>query len=202
MTGNIKVSLHASGDWRHAFSSEHYKKPAPFAPSKRRRVIKRWSRPREFALGYTRAFQILIPDQHIVTPQDDGIHGLGVHWIERPGSDRELCLSFILGPLTAAGWPGRDTMGTQLITQRDLGSGERLWILAHSYELAGARAAALDDVSRNLRLHFADEPRALFSNPTLRVLALGEEDGTGLYQDLSLMVLMRDDQSAEHLDTT
>jgi len=86
MTGDLKLSLHASGDWRHAFSREHYKAPLPSAPSKRRRVIKRWRRPSEFTRGFTRAFQILVPDEHNVTPQDDAIHALrgGVGPTPRP----------------------------------------------------------------------------------------------------------------------
>jgi hypothetical protein len=78
MTGDLKVSLHASADWRHAFSREHYREPAPFAPPKRRRAFSRWRRPAESAPGYNRAFQVLVPDEHIVTPQDAAIHDLDV----------------------------------------------------------------------------------------------------------------------------
>src|SRR4051812_40321403 len=56
MTGDLKLSLHASGDWRHAFAREHYAQPLPSAPAKKRRVIKRWRRPAEFTPGFTRAF--------------------------------------------------------------------------------------------------------------------------------------------------
>jgi hypothetical protein len=189
MTGDIKVSLHASGEWRHAFSREHYRHPAPFAPARRRRVIKKWARPAEFAPGCTRAFQILVPDEHIVTPQDEAIHGVAVHWTPRPGPGHELYFTCVFGSQDSAGWPGRKSMGTRLIHQEDLGSGERLWLLAHAARLTLSRDAALREVADNLLARLADEPEAQLADPIHRVIAIGVEDGTGFYQDLSLPVI-------------
>jgi hypothetical protein len=190
MTGDIKVSLHASGDWRHAFSQEHYRDPLPSAPSKRRRVISKWERPPEFTPGYTRALQILVPDEHIVTPQDDGIHDLEVHWSPRPGPGHELYFTCILGPQDAEGWPGRDSMGTQLIHREDLGTGDRLWLLAHSAPLNVERSQALQGVEKMVRANLEGEPEEHLVNPTHRVFTIGLEDGTGHYQDLSLPIIM------------
>jgi hypothetical protein len=62
LTRDLKLSLHRSGDRRHAFSREHYRRQSPIGPPKKRRIIKRWQRPSEFARGgFTRAFQLIVP---------------------------------------------------------------------------------------------------------------------------------------------
>lgn len=189
MTGDLKVSLHPSGDWRHAFSREHYRQPAPFAPPKRRRAFSKWRRAAEFSPGYTRAFQILVPDEHIVTPQDAAIHDLDVCWAPSPGPGREVYFTGILGPQDSEGWPGGDTMGTRLVHQEDLGNGERLWLVWHSESMGPQRLRAVAEVTSMLRQQLADEPPEHLANPAHRVFAIGVEDGTGLYVDLSLPVI-------------
>jgi hypothetical protein len=53
----VKVSLHESGDWRYALIS----------PDKNR-VVDRWLPPNEFAPGFVKALQVIVPSSEVVMP--------------------------------------------------------------------------------------------------------------------------------------
>jgi hypothetical protein len=65
LTSVLKVSLHESGDWRHAFTD--IRGMAHVAPGQDR-AMARWERPPEFAQGVTRAFEIIIPASEVTKP--------------------------------------------------------------------------------------------------------------------------------------
>jgi hypothetical protein len=56
IVSEMRVSLHASGKWRAAFTEKHLKRPQPFIDPSRDRAVDKWERPPEFAPGWTRGF--------------------------------------------------------------------------------------------------------------------------------------------------
>jgi hypothetical protein len=64
--GHFKVSLHESGEWRFAFTKEHWKGRASTGGEDR--VIERWRRPPSVE-GVTRAFTVIVPSGEIGLPR-------------------------------------------------------------------------------------------------------------------------------------
>ena len=63
LTSVFKVSLHESGDWRHAFTDTT--RGMAHVPPGQDRALARWKRPHEFEPGLTRAFEIIIPASEV-----------------------------------------------------------------------------------------------------------------------------------------
>jgi hypothetical protein len=61
--GEIKISLHESGSWQHGFTVEG--KASASLPQGESRHFTIWERPEEISPGWTRAVQIIIPDDSL-----------------------------------------------------------------------------------------------------------------------------------------
>src|SRR4249920_1974312 len=72
--GEMKSSLHESGQWRLAYSSEMFESRVKgFLPQFQNRVVTTWKRPAEIAPGITLAYRIVTPSSGVtskVEPSD------------------------------------------------------------------------------------------------------------------------------------
>lgn len=133
--GEIKVSLHASGDWRVAFADPR----SPLIPEGDDRIIHRWGRPAEIAPGWARGFEIGIPGSEVTDPAPDADHHPDTAWEPAAGSGRATNFDVFFARGDAAdltnGWPGRDAMGTRLLFAAPMANGETVVLLVHEGEM-------------------------------------------------------------------
>jgi hypothetical protein len=137
LTKAKKVSLHSSGRWRNAWTTEHVAKGSPFVAPGQDRATDKWDRPPEFSPGVTRAFDIVVPASEVTNPKvpdADTLSGKKIVWVTPPPRDyaTHFTVLFTTAEVTAAtsGWPGRRSMGTQLIWKAELPNRETVWLVA------------------------------------------------------------------------
>lgn len=126
----VKVSMHQSGHWHLKFTPGEYEHR--LGPPSR----KRWSRPEEFADGWTKAFSVVIPTASVrIRPPNEAPLEQKVTWVGAP-EERALAVEFTVLILAlgtpVSGWPGRTTMRTQLVGSFRLVSGSTVWVVAHA----------------------------------------------------------------------
>lgn len=189
---DVKISLHESGNWRHAFTSEHVSGPSPLVSPDQDRAVSKWQRPPEMAPGVTMAFQILVPSSEATVPKQlTGGNPPGSEkatvWVPRApaGSITHFTVLFTSSRATAATlpcWPGRRSMGTKLVSRIGLPNGETVWVVAHEQRMSESQRATL----AQRRVHISRLARAWgFSPGELRALYFGREDGTAFYMEVS-----------------
>jgi hypothetical protein len=145
---DIKISLHESGNWRHAFTSEHMSGPSPLISHDQDRAVSKWQRSPEMSPGITMAFQILVSASEIMVPKQltdvtpPGPQKATV-WVPRApvGSITHFTVLFTSPLATAAtsSWPGRRSMGTKLVSRIGLPNGETVWIVTHEQQMSEVR---------------------------------------------------------------
>lgn len=127
----LKVSLHETGSWRIAFLSGFLREEIQ-ADSRLRsnRLVDIWPRPEEISAGCTLALRIVIPEDAVTVPISDKDPRSTV-WIPAPASGKALEVVLLLtAPCSnALGWPGRDSMGTQLLGSFEIENGYRVWMV-------------------------------------------------------------------------
>ncbi len=188
---DLKISLHESGNWRHAFTSEHLSGPSPFISPDQDRAVSKWQRPPEMAPGVTRAFQILVPGSEVTVPKQlTGGNPPGSQkatvWVPSApsGSITYFTVLFTSQATTAAtsSWPGRRSMGTGLVSRIGLPNGETVWVVTHEERMSESQRATLArrrvDISRLAHVWG-------FSPGETRALFFGREDGTAFYMEVS-----------------
>jgi hypothetical protein len=198
LTSVLKVSLHQSGDWQHAFTSTRGMQHV--APGQDR-ALSRWARPADFAPGITKAFEIMIPASEITKPQylewandyRPEYAGKEVVWVPPApeGHATHFTILFTSAEVTAAtlpGWPGRNSMGTSLIARAELPNSQTVWLVAVEQEFPESVRQNVENYKRGLaeaaRQMEAIKPSEI---PELRGFLYGQDtDGTHFYVDLSM----------------
>jgi len=185
---DIKSSLHESGRYRHAFTSESN---SPFVPVGDRAFFK-WDRPPEFTSGVTMPFRIVVPVSELTTPP-------------REPSDREKAKTTLLEPgpedsasyitliVTASGrevegYPRPEGAASALLGSWALENRDHLWIVGHHQPLSIAQASQLEECRTLIRaglaqvdpaaVEAAEQPRAVF-------YAFKEDDGVASLIDVA-----------------
>ena len=105
----LKVSLHASGDWRVAITKEHLtRRDAVPIASARNRTLLSWRRPYEVADGYLNAFSIHIPGAELRKLGAPPNKQKDIRWHPDPGDDRVVTFLIVFLPPweLADWWPG------------------------------------------------------------------------------------------------
>jgi hypothetical protein len=201
LTTVLKISLHSSGDWRHAFTTEHVVAGSPFISPGQNRAIDRWERPSEFWPGVTMAFEIVVPSSEVTTPRHPkanevfrrNLGGKAVVWVPAApvGYATRFAVLFTKPEVTAAtlpGWPGRDAMGTRLIWRTELPNAETVWVTSHEttdtfqHHVAEAKRQRDELVASSAALS-----QTASDEVELRILSCGYnyQDGTRVYLDVS-----------------
>jgi hypothetical protein len=127
----LKASLHQTGLWHIAFDS-HFLKKEVIEESRLAsdRFVDKWLKPPEIGAGCTLALRIIIPDDAVTIPISDKDPQSTV-WITAPptGKAIEIVLLFTAPRSNVSGWPGHNSMGTQLLGSFQIENGYRLWIV-------------------------------------------------------------------------
>ena len=78
-----KITLHESGSWRNAWTTEQIAKGLPFLAPGEDRATDKW-RPLEWAPGLIRAFDIVVPASEVTCPKHldpNGFSGKKIEWV-------------------------------------------------------------------------------------------------------------------------
>jgi hypothetical protein len=105
ITGLQKISLHASGKWRYAWTREHAPNVVP--PGTDRALLK-WNRPDEQAPGLTEGIRIWVPHEELTTyqglpqPEDEYFRDAcptidHIAWVDDPGPGKALGFHILIG---------------------------------------------------------------------------------------------------------
>jgi hypothetical protein len=198
LTSVLKVSLHESGDWRHAFTDTRGMR---YVPPGRDRAMASWERPADFDPGVTKAFEIVIPASEVTKPAYLGwdkdfrpeYAGKKVFWVPSPpgGYAAHFTVIFTSAEVTAAtlpGWPGRVGMGTRLIAYSHLPNSQTVCLVAFEQEIVESSRQSLEQqknlMAEQVRLNAKFDPSEI---PELRAYLYGHDaDGTRFYVDVSM----------------
>jgi hypothetical protein len=85
--GEVKVSLHHSGNWRLQIVEPARPKTVHFQDvevSRDGRILDRWTRPKSNPVGWTHALSIVLPARHLVAIPNDHERWDDVHWCQAP----------------------------------------------------------------------------------------------------------------------
>lgn len=127
LRGALKTSLHESGRWHSAWSASFvHEHVAEQLPSLR---ADEWQRP-EQAPGLTLAVQIVTPRAAVNVPMPPAVPA-DLRWLPIPddGSAIETSLFLTRPEAQVTGWPGWRAMGTALVGDFRLDSGEHVWLV-------------------------------------------------------------------------
>ncbi len=132
LAGIFKASLHQSGTWQVSFTYQFISKISDRGTwTKISRHFDRWQRPNEIGPGVTLALRILIPNSELREVENHTGSTKPVHWVPAPGIG--LAVSFdilITKPGTQIlDWPGKHSMGTELVSWFSLANNEVLWLV-------------------------------------------------------------------------
>jgi hypothetical protein len=129
----LKVSLHESGRWRMAYTSEFASGDSPLLREPGDRQATVWDRPEEFEPGWTNAFAIIVPSSQLGPAPDSKPMAGAIQWHPDPGPDMETRFYVLFaapGVTPPSEWPGKESMKTVLVARFDLANGETVWIIA------------------------------------------------------------------------
>lgn len=136
--GVFKLSLHGSGHWQSAIASG-----TGFPGTEAERIGRAWKRPAEVIPGWTRAFEVWIPNTAVVPwahtrPEktDD------VHWFDPPpplGDPASVFGIWLAGPevpLDTDEWPVINGYANDALTRFPLANGDTVWLTRVSTSIA------------------------------------------------------------------
>lgn len=177
-----KVSLHASGRWRFAWTSGH---ASTNLPKDQDRAIAKWPRPPELVPGWAEAFQVwvihedLAPYDGLPAPSDhyfqDACRSLDdVLWIPAPGEKFAIAVHVVIGRADQGevGFPGYVPLGGFSLA-RHRGSQEACLLLAARVPLTEEHYAHVEHY-RNQALASISVDGIELDSPSIRGYLFGE----------------------------
>lgn len=180
--GGPKVSLHKkgalphqTGEWHSGFDRNVLSKLVGFPndewPS---RFTAKWSRPSELTMGVTLAMRVVTPAASVNLPRTG--RDSDVLWRPPAGHPRatEFVVVITSPEATVSSWPGRRSMGTDLVGKFSLCNGETVWIVAHETDMPRLR------LPENCRArYFGGRTEADLAGPWLRgIVQVAQSDGS------------------------
>jgi hypothetical protein len=176
--GALKASLHQSGQWHVAFDKQFLQRSA--VPKEwPTRLVAIWERPAEVAPGLTLAYRIITPYATVnasVSEADDNIM-----WIPPPPSGQivETVIIITKASVTTTGWPGKRSMGTQLVGRFELDNADTVWIVTR------VDKEPIFETQLNRARFFHGRTQADVRGPGLRGIAFGTEpDGSRVMYEI------------------
>jgi hypothetical protein len=173
LRGALKASLHQSGQWHVSFA-------ASFLPAKAvaeewpTRFVETSARPNELSSGFTLAYRIVTPYAAVNAGMSDG-EDQGIVWIPPPaeGHAVETIVAFTHSAPRNMDWPGRRSMGTDLVGAFSLDNGHVVWIIAREI------TPPAFELSMNDARYFHGKTSADVKDPGVRgIVFRHEQDGS------------------------
>jgi len=155
-----KVSLHESGHWQYSYTSESISnKNVP----NQSRHIEKWERPQNnIANGCTLAFRVVVPRSEL--RQNNNTVKKAVSWVpnNKPGSLSDFILIFTNSGVNVNGWPGKDSMDTQLLKRILLPNKETIWLVTRNSMITETEIVYLEQKRNELIMGIPED----FNNVT------------------------------------
>lgn len=177
--GEIKTSLHESGECQFSFTSNFIKDKEVH---NRYRHIKKWTRTDNLQLGLSLAFRIVIPSSEMVS---NSSISKKVIWINNNEDDTcvEIAILFSDEKVNIYDWPGKTSMNTKLIDSIKLPNGETVWIVYYMRSMEN-EMEQLKDLKEKAYEMLTEEAKSI---PYLRGFFFDvENDNSGKYIDFVL----------------
>lgn len=179
----LKLSLHEGGQWHVGFAS--HKKDELFEPGQapKSRFLGKWDRPHSLVSPLVLAARLYVPwfspsAQEREAPRD-------TVWIPSAPRDHsvEVTVFLLTSEVEPDGWPGRDSLGTQLVGQLPLEGGGRVCIVYRDT----TTWPTLPTAQPNLR-PFAGNSQADLLNANRMVAWNEESDGSIVFIEVPITV--------------
>jgi hypothetical protein len=170
LMNDMKMSLHASGNWRLALND-----PKKYVPVGADRVIGRWTPPPEFATGWRRAAVIHTPSTTFAAPYKEPrtSDGAPIRWFAAPEPPYHLQFQILLGD---AGAPDATLEDALEVGRMTLTSGRQVRVVGAVATLS----ANLEQQIETARARASVDPKAAAG------FGSGQwGDGTPLFVDLA-----------------
>jgi len=105
-------------------------------PSLPTRFVETWQRPAEIGPGVTLALRILTPSSAVVSMPLGGSES-GIIWLPNAPAAKGTEVDVLITSPAArvSDWPGKRSMGTELVCSFSLENGERVWAVHRVVEL-------------------------------------------------------------------
>ncbi len=179
--GELKASLHQSGQWHISFTRTFFTTKFPGSPENpRTRFPDSWHRPKELSPGFTLAHRIVVP--WYAATSRPRVEAEEVIWVPPAPADHanEFAVIFTSRECPEGEWPGSRSMKSGLVGSFQIPSGERVWVVWTVQPVKGPPSVTgvpsffvgkghNDLRSRNLRaVAFAHEPdgtRSMYDLP-------------------------------------
>lgn len=159
----LKVSLHP-GFWYFGFTERHAGRESNLIPPGRDRRLHRWERPAEFTPGWTRAFEIVVPESELVD-HGKAYEGAQAIWLPAPASGQSVHFNLLLSkpgaPRGRRGFPtaeGYESV-SEIVTRLGLSTGEDVWVIAHVQPTDPTDSEKIQDVRTRMGAAAGDELR-------------------------------------------
>jgi hypothetical protein len=180
---DFKVSLHASGKWRAALTSEYVRRPdANVIPGPDPRGSKKWQRPEPQAgsAPSTHALTIVVPWWEV--REWPFVEEGKIVWAEVPpeGWCVEFVLMYVPLEMTVTEHPGARAMNSKLVGEVGLTNGERVFVVWWTHVM---EEPLLGNTERLRRARILDADGELIEGKSL--LSFGIENGIGVFLDVT-----------------
>ncbi len=180
--GQLKASLHESGNWHISFTQDFFE--SEFADSKLsppNRFVESWPRPQEIAAGVTLAYRVVVPwnSPSVATREESD----DVIWVAPAleGQAVEFAVLLTHSNCSENDWPGKRSMGTNLVGCFRLLSGETLWVVYTS------RPFQYPSHLNGSGQLFGNKSGKSLDSPNLRAVFFGSEpDGSRVVYDVPI----------------
>ncbi len=195
VAGDMKISLHAGGNWRSAFTQQHMERANPLIPRERDRAVDKWKRPPEFASGWTRGFTIIVPGSEVRESEVVLDEPHKIVWLDPAPPNHATHFDILIAAPGATGSEGRGYAtaegygyATEIVTVLELASGERMWVVAHTEPMTDEQHAMVNELRQRILETAGDVLRRSANDPEphdFRAFGSGiQGDGTRFYLDL------------------
>lgn len=192
--GEMKVSLHQSGDWRMQIVNPERPKTVHFHDfdgSRDGRILDRWTRPEPNAIGWTHALSIVLPERHLVAIPSDNVRPDDVRWCPapRPGEQVEFEINIVIPQQGSASYRELIMRGGSLAVMDalQLASGNVAIVLAYTVPTTPGEARFIARLEAQADL--GTPPAAEFDpSPHLgprRLMTSADPSGQRRYYDLA-----------------
>lgn len=181
--GELKASLHQSGNWHIAYSQQAFKRRVEGAiPSQKSRFMDEWPRPKAIAEGAILVFRIITPYSSVTSmihQRDDDII-----WIPNAPSPKATEVDIIItsSGIQVSGWPGRNSMGTSFVGSFALDNGETVWVVYRTIKMPD-----FSSMNKGTGGFYKGKSRVDLERGNLRALAFGHNpDGSRTICDFAV----------------
>lgn len=180
----IKVSLHSSGIWRVAWTSQSGIK----APQSADRVERRWKRPDPFAEGWTQGPSVRVPHTPVKRrfSAPDYMRVVEVRWFAPPARGNELVFTVLFSEpdVPLVGWKSISRPGDDLVGRLALRNHGSVWLLKREVSLRKDLIAYVKNFVNDMHVHPGGSADSVLGAVVTQV---GEDDaGHGYLMDMAL----------------